>query len=215
MKKDKTQIKGATPIDDISGLKLNTSRVYTLDDIYTFEGKNIRKATIKYMIERPSKKLATFTFEWMLKLHTEMFGDVWDWAGKLRQVELSIGIKAYMVSSELKKLVDDLAFWDEHKSFDVVEIAARLHHRAVQVHPFKNGNGRWSRMLANIYLLQNGLSPTKWQEDLLSKENPHRDEYIQALKLADHGDYSKLIELQSHALSLVPDLLIGNADTRL
>lgn len=200
MKKDNTQIKGATPIDDISGLKLDTSRVYTLDDIYTFEAKNIRKATIKYLIERPSKKLAPFTFEWMLKLHKEMFGDVWDWAGKLRQVELSIGVKAYMVSSELKKLVDDLAFWDEHKSFDVVETAARIHHRAVQIHPFKNGNGRWSRMIANIYLLQNGLAPTKWQEDLLSKENPHRDEYIQALKLADNGDYSKLIKLQSNTL---------------
>lgn len=129
-----------------------------------------------------------------------MFGDVWDWAGKLRQVELSIGVKAYLVSTELKKLVDDLAFWDEYKSFSIVETAARLHHRAVQIHPFKNGNGRWSRMLANIYLKQNGLNPTKWNEDLLSKENPHRDDYIQALKLADNGDYSKLIELQSNTI---------------
>ncbi len=51
-------------------------------------------------------------------------------------------------------------------------------------------------MLANIYLKQNGLSPTKWNEDLLAKENPKRDEYIQSLKLADMGDYSSLIELQ-------------------
>ena len=127
-----------------------------------------------------------------------MFGDVWDWAGKLRQVELSIGVKAYLVSTELKKLVDDLEFWDKNKTFSVVETASRLHHRAVQIHPFKNGNGRWSRMLANIYLKQNGLNPTKWNENLLSKENPHRDDYILALKKADSGDYSKLIELQSN-----------------
>ena len=53
-------------------------------------------------------------------------------------------------------------------------------------------------LLANIYLKQNGLNPTKWNENLLSKENPHRDDYIQALKKADNGDYSKLIELQSN-----------------
>lgn len=125
---------------------------------------------------------------------------MWDWAGKIRQAELSIGIKAYLVSTELKKLVDDFAFWDEHKTFDTVEIAARLHHRAVQLHPFKNGNGRWSRMLANIYLRQNGLHPTAWNENLLSKENPHRDDYIQALKQADNGDYGLLVTLQGKTI---------------
>ena len=126
-----------------------------------------------------------------------MFFDVWDWAGKLRQVELSIGVKVYLVSTELKNLVDDLAYWEQNKTFDTIEIATRLHHRAVQIHPFKNGNGRWSRMLCNIYLKQNGLEPTKWNENLLSKENPHRDRYINALKKADNMDYSELIELHS------------------
>lgn len=198
--KDTTKIKGATYNDDISGLLLDTSKQYTLQEIYFYEAKNITKAVLKYLSTKPDKKIAPFTFEWFLQLHFEMFGDVWDWAGKLRQVELSIGVKAYLVSTELKKLVDDFAFWDEHKSFSVVEIASRLHHRAVQIHPFKNGNGRWSRMLANIYLKQNGLNPTKWNENLLSKENPHRDDYIQALKFADNGDYSKLIELQSNTI---------------
>ena len=82
------------------------------------------------------------------------FGNVWDWAGKPRQIELSIGIKAYLVPMELKKLSDDFLFWDKNRSFDVYEIASRLHHRAVQIHPFQNGNGRLSRMLANIYLRQ-------------------------------------------------------------
>jgi Fic family protein len=48
------------------------------------------------------------------------------------------------------------------KTFNTIEISARLHYRAVVIHPFLNGNGRWSRMLANIYLKQNELKPTKW-----------------------------------------------------
>lgn len=198
--KDTTTIQGATYNDDISGLRLNTSKQYTLQEIYFFEAINITRATIKYLSAKPLKKIAPFTFEWFLQLHKEMLGDVWDWAGKLRHVELSIGVNAYLVSTELKKLVDDLEFWDKHKSFSVVEIASRIHHRAVQIHPFKNGNGRWSRMLANIYLKQNGLNPTKWNEDLLAKENPHRDDYINALKKADYGDYSALVQLQDNRL---------------
>ena len=141
--RDKTEIANATYIDDISGLKLDTSKPYTMQEIYLYEAKNITKATLKYLSATPDKKLAPFSYEW-------------EWAGKLRQVELSIGVKAYLVSMEIKKLVDDLEFWHQNGIFETVEIASRLHHRAVHIHPFLNGNGRWSRMLANIYLKQNG-----------------------------------------------------------
>lgn len=188
-------IDDATPLDDVSGLKLSKSKSYSLKEIYIKEAENIAEATIKYLSASPSKKEAPFTYTWLLELHKEMFGNVWDWAGKLRHIELSIGIKAYLVSTELKKLSDDILFWDKNKSFDVYEIATRIHHRAVQIHPFKNGNGRWSRMLANIYLRQKGLMPVMWQEDLLAQENPKRSEYIQALKKADNREYSDLIEM--------------------
>lgn len=188
-------IEDATPIDDISGLKLSKFKHYTLREIYDEEALNIANATIKYLSAPPSKKEASFSYTWLLQLHEEMLGNVWDWAGKLRQGELSIGIRAYLVSTELKKLVDDISYWDIHKTYDAAEMAARIHHRAVQIHPFQNGNGRWSRMLANIYLRQNGLMPVKWQEDALAKENPKRIQYIKALKMADDGDYSAFIEM--------------------
>ena len=188
-------IDDATPLDDISGLKLPSERVYTLKEVYEAEAHNIAIATIRYLSAPPSKKEASFTYEWLQQLHYEMFSDVWDWAGKFRQIELSIGIKAYQVPMALKELADDIAYWDKHKTFSIYETATRIHHRAVQIHPFQNGNGRWSRMLANIYLRQNGSMPVRWQEDLLSKENPKRDEYIQALKKADSGDYETLVEM--------------------
>src|SRR3990167_1665717 len=186
-------IDDATPLDDISGLKLPNNKVYSLKEIYIAEANNIAIATLKYLSAPPSKKLASFSYEWLSSLHEDMFGNVWDWAGKFRHVELSIGIKAYQVPTALKDLANDIAFWDKNKTFDIYEISTRLHHRAVQIHPFQNGNGRWSRMLANIYLRQNSSMPVKWQEDLLSKDNPKRNEYIKALKAADNGDYSSLI----------------------
>ena len=193
MKHSTKSIDHATPVNDISGLKLSSSKVYTMKDIYEEEANNILQATLKYLSSVPTKKEASFSYSWLLSLHKEMFGDVWEWAGKLRHTELSIGVKAYLVPMELKKLSDDIAYWKANKTFSTIETATRIHHRAVQIHPFQNGNGRWSRMLANIYMRQNGLMPVKWQEDLLAKENSKRDAYIDALKKADGGDYGDLI----------------------
>jgi Fic-DOC domain mobile mystery protein B len=195
---DKTKIADATYGSDLSGLKLDKNKTYSTNEIHFLEAQNILKASLDYLGGTPNKKSASFDASFFLKLHKEMFGDVWDWAGKIRMVELNFGVKAYLVSTELKNLADDLDFWQSNKSFDAIEIAARLHHRAVVIHPFLNGNGRWSRMLANIYLKQNGLSPTKWNENLLAKENVHRGDYIQALKQADNGNYEVLIKMQGN-----------------
>ena len=110
----------ATPLDDISGLKLSKDRAYSLKEIYIKEAENIANAILKYLSASPSKKEAPFSYEWLLELHSEMFGEVWEWAGKLRQCELSIGIKAYLISTELKKLVDDIEYWHKHKTFNPI-----------------------------------------------------------------------------------------------
>lgn len=50
-------------------------------------------------------------------------------------------------------------------------------------------------MLANIHLRLHRQMPVRWQEDLMAKENPKRDEYIAALKKADQGDFVALTEM--------------------
>ena len=66
--KDTTKIKDATYTDDISGLKLDTRKQYTLQDVYLLEAKNITEATLKYLSIKPNKKLAPFSYEWFLRL---------------------------------------------------------------------------------------------------------------------------------------------------
>ena len=80
-------IDDATPLDDTSGLKLSKNKSYTLKEIYIKEAENIADATIKYLSAIPTKKEAPFTYDWFLNLHIEMFGNVWDWAGKPRKIE--------------------------------------------------------------------------------------------------------------------------------
>ena len=79
---------GETPIDP-SGLIDRTIR--TRGRLNVVEAEKIRKATVKYLAKKPTKRQAKFDYAWALKLHREMFGEVWKWAGKLRTTELSIG----------------------------------------------------------------------------------------------------------------------------
>ncbi|MEO8493978.1 MAG: Fic family protein [Planctomycetota bacterium] len=77
----------------------------------------------------------------------------------------------------------------------MIEQAAHLHHRAVEVYPFLGGNGRWSRLLANIWLKQHGHSPTLWPEETIGTTSPIRQEYLAALHEADQGDKTEIVEL--------------------
>lgn len=184
-------ILGETPIDDLSELKIKG--ITLRRELNEHEAENIRKAVVKYFVTVPSRKLASFTITWAKKLHEEMFGEVWEWAGAFRLRDLSIGVKWEHVETSLHDLLENMKYWD--KTGDLVEQSAWLHHRAVQIHPFVNGNGRWSRMLTNIWLAQNGKPYIRWPEKSVGDKSVIRDEYIHAVKKGDAGDFGPLIEL--------------------
>jgi Fic-DOC domain mobile mystery protein B len=183
---------GETPIDDISGLRIKG--ISTRAELNAAEAENVLKATLKYLAGRPSRRMAPFSVAWLLKLHREMFGEVWSWAGEIRTCDLNIGVSFYQVRQELLVLADDLATWRQF-GHDFVEQAARLHFRSVRIHPFLNGNGRWARMLANILLKQNRSPIIEWPEAVIGTESTIRSEYIAAIKEADRGDDGPLIAL--------------------
>lgn len=183
---------GETPYEDLDGF-VPTQRYPnpTRQQVDEFEEENIRKATLKYLAAKPSTTKAPFTYPWLLSLHEEMYGEVWEWAGSIRIQNTQIGLDKYQIPEALRALVSDIPKWPDF--FKPIEIAARIHHRAVEIHPFKNGNGRWSRLLANIWLKQRGLGVIEWPS--IVGERPIRAEYIQAIRLADGLDYDPLIEM--------------------
>ena len=184
-------IPGETPID-ISGLKV--TGVTNRNDLSAIEAENLRKAIVKYLGGPITRRTARFDLAWMLKLHREMFGDVWEWAGHSRTTDLNLGAPWHQVQVQLQGLCDDLAYWKKNWP-DVLEQTAHLHHRAVQIHPFLNGNGRWSRLLANIWLKLNKQPLTQWPEDAIGATSVIREDYLTAVRSADGGDYSPLLNL--------------------
>jgi Fic-DOC domain mobile mystery protein B len=79
-----------------------------------------------------------------------MFADVWKWAGQFRTSNKNLGVDKNRIRIELKNLLDDCRYWIDHTVFSEDEIAVRFSHPIVTIHPFSNGNGRHSRLIADI-----------------------------------------------------------------
>ena len=122
-----------------------------------------------------------------------MFGQVWTWAGEYRTTERNIGVSPFQIPMNVMNLFDDVKFWIENKTYSEKEIAVRLHHRLVQIHPFPNGNGRVSRIMADLCMRQMNKPALNWGSYDLSEINAIREKYILALRKADAGDYTELL----------------------
>jgi Fic-DOC domain mobile mystery protein B len=121
-------------------------------------------------------------------LHKRMLGDVWRWAGKLRRSERNLGIPFYEIPAALRQLLDEAKAWIEYKSYAPDEIAVRLHHRLVQIHPFPNGNGRHARLMADLLIMRLGGERFSWGSAHLQAAGEVRGRYVAALKAADNHD---------------------------
>lgn len=126
-------------------------------------------------------------------LHRRMYGRVWRWAGKYRTSERNLGVPSYRIEVELRQFLDDVGYWIVHETFASDEIAVRFHHRLVFIHPFANGNGRWSRLAADLLIVQLGGMRFGWGRSNLQNAGEVRRVYIAALRAADAHDFAPLI----------------------
>ena len=127
-------------------------------------------------------------------LHKRMIGSVWKWAGDVRTTPRNIGVEAWQIAPDLRQLLGDAQYWIEHQTYSPDEIAVRFHHRLVWIHPFPNGNGRFSRLAADLLAIQLGGDRFTWGSGNLVATAELRRRYIDALRAADNQVIEPLIE---------------------
>ena len=140
-----------------------------------------------------SRRRDLLTEKFIKSLHRRMLEDVWRWAGKFRKTERNIGIPFYEIPIALRHLLEDAKAWIEYNTYGPDEIAVRLHHRLVQIHPFPNGNGRHSRLMADLLVMRLGGERFTWGSVSLRHAGDVRRSYIIALQAADAHDYTLLL----------------------
>jgi Fic-DOC domain mobile mystery protein B len=189
---------GQTPLNEEEKEGLKIKSITTQGELDEFEQLNIEKA-VEWTIHTKLKPEKILTEKFVKDLHKRMYGDVWKWAGEFRKTEKSIGIPWTQIEIELKNLLDDTKYWIENKTFSPEETAIRFKHRIVSIHCFPNGNGRHSRMMADIIMESIfGNKIFSWNKSNMVKANKTRNQYIKALREADNGNFKQLIEFAKY-----------------
>ena len=193
-------ISGQTPLDEDEKEGLLIESISSRGDLDEFEQLNIEKA-IEWAISRKFVGKTILTEEFVKYLHIQMFGDVWSWAGHFRKSNKNIGVDWTHIGIELKKLLDDAEYWISNSTHYPDEIAIRCKHRLVKIHCFPNGNGRHSRMMADIIIESIfGKDIFDWRYSSMVRADATREEYISAIKKADGGDIVPLMDFARNAL---------------
>jgi Fic-DOC domain mobile mystery protein B len=181
---------GATPLDpdEIDGLI--PEHISIQNQLNEWENNNILNAEnwLFSIVHRGD----FLTIDFIRRVHLKMFDKTWKWAGQFRSTEKNIGVRPYKITTDLVNLLEDVRYQIINQSFLPDEIAYRLHHRLVTIHPFANGNGRHARLITDFLLIKKGLSRFSWGKQKLEPEGPIRKAYIDSLRKADAGDYGPL-----------------------
>jgi Fic-DOC domain mobile mystery protein B len=185
---------GQTQLDEEEKEGLKIKSISSRGDLDEYEQQNIEKA-IQWTMMRSFKPLHVFSVDFVCNVHKRMYADVWAWAGNFRKTNKNIGVDYWLIPSELQILVDDSIFWFLHNTFEPDEIAIRFKHRIVSIHCFANGNGRHSRLMADIIIEKLYKRPVfTWGTGLFKNSNLARMAYIKAIQEADGGNIKPLLE---------------------
>jgi len=185
---------GQTPLDEDEKDGLLIPTITNRRELDEFEQLGVEKAN-EWLLSRKFSVNKILTEKFVKDLHKRMFNDIWKWAGEFRKSNKNIGVDKFIIGMELKNLLDDCNYWIENKVFSEDEIAVRLSHRMVLIHPFANGNGRHSRLMADILIAKGFGKPYfTWGSVNLTKEGEARKKNLEALRAADQNDYRPLIE---------------------
>ena len=132
--------------------------------------------------------------EWNIKsIHQLVLKDIDDEnTGRYRRENVTIKGAIHIPPDYLKvpELMGKLVLnFDNCNDFHGLFHGALLHGELVKIHPFIDGNGRTSRLLMNLDLMNHGCNPV-----IIKKED--RLEYYEALdKAHTTGDYTDFVKL--------------------
>lgn len=142
---------GQTPLDEEEKEGLLIPTIATRGELDEFEQQNIEQA-VQWTLGRSFKPDTVFTKDFVCIVHKRMYAEVWAWAGEFRKTNKNIGVDKWQIPTELRYLLDDVRYWHENNTYPPDEIAVRFKHRIVSIHCFSIGNGRHSRLMADIII---------------------------------------------------------------
>jgi Fic-DOC domain mobile mystery protein B len=173
--------------------ELRVKSISARGELDELEQQNIEKAQ-EWVLGRNLSADRILSAEFVFELHERMFGDVWSWAGQQRRTNKNIGVDWTLIRTELRSLIDGTKYWIAHHTYPEDEIAIRFKHTLVSIHCFPNGNGRHSRLMADVIVDKIFDRPLfTWGRGNITQQGLTRSQYLAALRSADQATVVDLI----------------------
>lgn len=117
------------------------------------------------------------TTSFLVQLHEQLFAGIWTWAGALRRTGPSIGVDPHLISTELHTAFGNLGYQASEMLLTARQLGVAVHAELVRIHPFSDGNGRVTRLMADLVFAA-------------AQHRPHAQEYDWDL---DKTEYIRLL----------------------
>jgi cell filamentation protein len=146
-----------------------------------------------------------FTVADICAMHKKWLGAVYEWAGKYRQVTISKGGFTFALPRVIPQLMADFEKNELNRytpcnfknQEEQAQALAIVHTELLLIHPFREGNGRLSRLLATLMALQAGLPPLDFSEF----EGERKEEYFAAVRQGMERDYQPMAKFFNAVIS--------------
>lgn len=173
---------------------VNLAGITRVRDIEQAESESLESLTQELLDEVDQQQ--RFTVDDLCNWHSRWVGDLYAWAGDFRQVNMGKGGFQFASAHLIPKLMqaferDVLAAHTPCASMDddrLIDALAITHAELILIHPFREGNGRLTRLLNTLMALQAGL-PTLDYGGIRGRK---KHEYISAIHAALGQDYAPL-----------------------
>ncbi|XP_029427122.1 protein adenylyltransferase FICD [Rhinatrema bivittatum] len=198
----------------IEGNTLTLSEIrHIIETRYAVPGKSLEEqnevigmhAAMKYVNTTLVSRIGSVTISDVLQIHRRVLGYVDPVeAGRFRTNQVFVGHHIPPHPRDVEKQMQEFVQWlnsDDAMNLHPVEFAALAHYKLVYVHPFVDGNGRTSRLLMNVILMQAGYPPITIRKE-------QRSEYYHVLEMANEGDVRPFIRFIAKCTETTLDMLL-------
>ncbi|XP_008416885.1 protein adenylyltransferase FICD [Poecilia reticulata] len=198
----------------IEGNTLTLSEIrHIIETRYAVPGKSLQEqneaigvdAAMKYINTTLLSRSGAITVGNILEIHRRVLGYVDPVeGGRLRTSQVFVGHHIPPHPKDLQRHMDELVQWlnsEEALQLHPVEYAALAHYKLVYIHPFVDGNGRTSRLLMNLVLMQARYPPITIRKE-------QRAEYYATLNTANEGDVRPFIRFIAKCTEMTLDTLL-------
>ncbi|NXL14262.1 FICD transferase, partial [Setophaga kirtlandii] len=198
----------------IEGNTLTLSEIrHIIETRYAVPGKSLAEqnevlgmhAALKFVNTTLVSRIGSVTSRDILDIHRRVLGyaDPVE-AGRFRATQVFVGHHIPPHPQDVEKQMEEFVQWmnsEDASSLHPVEFAALAHYKLVYIHPFVDGNGRTSRLLMNLILMQAGYPPITIRKE-------QRAEYYHVLEVANEGDVRPFIRFIAKCAETTLDMLL-------